>query len=234
MLLAGLAGCRVRDPQAALDAATASGQVIVEPAGVSLAEIAAAENAVATSVRRLLATHPPRLSVVAGPAGPAREAAATQLATARPGTVGAGSVADAPPVVHIQAADWRRELEDTGPLAGRVVVVDDADQLGLREAVDLLHACVDDPAGLVLAGDPCALPAGGRPSAGAVLRDLTTAPAQIRHVGRDLPERPTVLGRLDAALRAGQLPPPDVDSHDLVVVPVANSTPLRTRIDQLV
>lgn len=202
-VLAGLRGLGVGTPEAAVEEAVRAGEAVADEAGLGLAPIAGVERAVARAVTRLVESVPPRLHLVAGPRGPARDAALAALST-------------------------------TAPALTRVVA--DAELVGLRDWADLLAEVSASPDGrLVAAGDPAALPRGGRPAAGAVLADLVACGAvPVTMVGRDLPDQPTALGRLDAGLRSGRLPPVDPADHDVVVVPVDGPDATRRRVDQLV
>jgi hypothetical protein len=200
---AALRGWGVASPDMAVEQAVRSGRVCADDAGLGLAEVGQVEQQLAQAVAGLVAPSPPRLRLVAGPRGPAREQALATLAA---------------PV----------------PRPPRVVA--DAELMGLREWAELLAGAADEPELTVLAaGDPSALRHGGRPAAGAVFADLVASGVVPVHtVGRDLPDHPTALGRLDEALRAGRLPALDPRDHDLVVVPVEGPDAVRHRVDQLV
>lgn len=230
-MLTGLRGLRVLDPAGTLRQATQSGSVVVDEVGVSLTPVADAERTLAHHLHRLLRGDPDGVAVLAGPPGPARDAALAPTTTLAP-TAGRVRIVDA--ATEGLAGRAPGGSVHDGMAAGDALVVTNADMLGLRRAAALLSE-MPDGARLELVGDPEALPGGGAPAAGAVLADMVASGVvPIHRIGRDGAGDPTALGRLDDALRAGRLPPLDPDDHDLVVLPVSSVDQLRRRVDQLV
>jgi hypothetical protein len=113
---------------------------------------------------------------------------------------------------------------------GRVAVVDRVDRRPLDELAGLLQSVPED-APVLLAGDPDRLPG---PHPGAVLRDvLAWGEVEVRDL-RPATTGPGTLGRLAAAVRAGQLPASDPQDRSLVVVPCADDAAVLHRARQLV
>jgi hypothetical protein len=116
------------------------------------------------------------------------------------------------------------------PDGADAVVVDRVDRRPLDELAGLLQSVPED-APVLLAGDPDRLPG---PHPGAVLRDvLAWGAVEVRDL-RPATTGPGTLGRLAAAVRAGQLPPADPADRSLVVVPCADDAAALQRARQLV
>jgi hypothetical protein len=227
--------------RAALRAAVDAGEVtLVDAPGhpLALPSLAAAEHAVAEAVVALAATG--AVTLVDAGRGCGRTTRLSELAGKASGEV----VATSP--VPSAAAGLGADLGVDGvPLAAFVerspspdaalVVVDAAEALSVPAAAALVGA-LPDGCGLVLAGDS-ALPA-ARP--GRVFGDLLEAgPAVGVAVERlSTPVRTSgtgsVLARLAAAVRAGELPPVDDPGREVVVVPCADSQQAVHRAGQLV
>jgi exodeoxyribonuclease V alpha subunit len=118
------------------------------------------------------------------------------------------------------------------PLDQDVVVVDEASMLDAELADALLSACADGTH-LVFVGDAAQLPSIG---AGRVLGDLidsgTVPVTELTTLYRQA-EGGTI-ARLAAAVRAGELPPVDDPSHEVVIVPARGSAEAAHRVVQLV
>jgi hypothetical protein len=109
-------------------------------------------------------------------------------------------------------------------------VVDRVDRRPLDELAGLLQSVPEDVP-VLLAGDPDRLPG---PHPGAVLRDLLAwGEVEVRDL-RPATTGPGTLGRLAAAVRAGQLPPADPADRSLVVVACADDATVLRRARQLV
>jgi hypothetical protein len=116
------------------------------------------------------------------------------------------------------------------PAAADVYAVPHAHRLTLEELAGALQQAPPDVP-VVVAGDPDEL-AGRWP--GAPLRDLLEWGAlPVRDLRPDPADGPT-LGRLSAAVRRGQLLPPEPDDHSLVVVPCTDDEEVVRRASQLV
>jgi len=116
------------------------------------------------------------------------------------------------------------------PDSAEAFVVDRVDRRPLDELAGLLQSVPGDVP-VLLAGDPDRLPG---PHPGAVLRDLLAwGEVQVRDL-RPATTGPGTLGRLAAAVRAGQLPPADPADRSLVVVPCADDATVLRRARQLV
>lgn len=116
------------------------------------------------------------------------------------------------------------------PPEAEVHVVEDVHRMDLEQVAAALQQVPDD-ARVVIAGDPDELPGVGP---GAVLRDLLAwGGAPVRDLRLD-PADGTLLERLPAAVRRGELPPPDPDDRSLVVTRCADDEELLRRVVQLV
>ena len=125
-------------------------------------------------------------------------------------------------------------LGDVPPEAAvhEVHVISDVHRMDLEQVAAELQQ-VPDEARVVVSGDPDELP-GSAP--GAVLRDLLAWGALPVRDLRPAPaaDEGTALDRLPAALRRGELPPPDPDDRSLVVTRCADDDELVHRVSQLV
>ncbi|HEU5034578.1 MAG TPA: AAA family ATPase [Mycobacteriales bacterium] len=121
---------------------------------------------------------------------------------------------------------------ESWPLDADVVVVDEASMLDVELAAALLEACADGTH-LLLVGDPAQLPSIGP---GRVLGDVLDAavvPAvELTELHRQA-EGGTI-ARLAGAVRAGELPPVDDPTREVVVVRAARSDEAARRVVQLV
>ena len=116
------------------------------------------------------------------------------------------------------------------PAEAAVYVVADAQRLDLEELAGRLQQAPED-ARVVIAGDPDAL-AGTAP--GAALRDLVTwGGVPVRDLRPDPADGPA-LHRLGAAVRRGELLPPDPEDRSVVVTVCADDDEVVRRVGQLV
>ena len=116
------------------------------------------------------------------------------------------------------------------PAEAEVYVVADAQRLDLEELAGRLQQAPED-AHVVIAGDPDALP-GAAP--GAALRDLVAwGGVPVRDLRPDPPDGPA-LHRLGAAIRRGELLPPDPEDRSVVVTVCADDDEVLRRVGQLV
>ena len=116
------------------------------------------------------------------------------------------------------------------PADADVYVVPHTQRLSLEELAGALQQAPTDVP-VVVAGDPDELP-GRWP--GAALRDLLAwGGLPVRDLRADPVDGP-VLGRLPAALRRGELPPPEPADHSLVVVSCRDDEEIVLRARQLV
>ncbi len=116
------------------------------------------------------------------------------------------------------------------PAEAEVFVVADAQRLDLEELAGRLQQAPED-ARVVVAGDPDALP-GAAP--GAALRDLVAwGGVPVRDLRPDPADGPA-LHRLGAAIRRGELLPPDPEDRSVVVTVCADDDEVMRRVGQLV
>jgi exodeoxyribonuclease V alpha subunit len=118
------------------------------------------------------------------------------------------------------------------PLDADVVVVDEVSMLDVELAAALVEACADGTH-LLLVGDPAQLPSIG---AGRVLGDVVDASVapvtELTTLYRQA--EGGAIARLAAAVRAGELPPVDDPTREVVVVPARDSGEAAHRVVQLV
>jgi exodeoxyribonuclease V alpha subunit len=121
---------------------------------------------------------------------------------------------------------------ETWPLDADVVVVDEASMLDVTLAAALLEAC-GDGTHLLLVGDPAQLPSIGP---GRVLGDIldcgVVPDVELTTLHRQA--EGGSIARLAAAVRAGELPPVDDPTREVVVLPVSSSAHVAHRVVQLV
>ena len=120
-------------------------------------------------------------------------------------------------------------LGDVPPEAD-VYVVPDAHRLDLEELAGRLQQAPED-ARVVVSGDPDQLPGAG---AGAALRDLVDWGGVPMRDLRPDQSGGDALGRLGAAIRSGELPPPDPEDRSVVVTRCADDEEVVRRVHQLV
>jgi exodeoxyribonuclease V alpha subunit len=118
------------------------------------------------------------------------------------------------------------------PLDADLVVVDEATMLDAELAAALVEACADGTR-LLLAGDPAQLPSIGP---GQVLADLIeSGVVPVTELTRLYRQRDGGdIARLATAVRGGTLPRVESADHEVVVVPVPDSTSATHRVIQLV
>ena len=121
---------------------------------------------------------------------------------------------------------------ETWPLDADVVVVDETSMLDVELAAALVEACADGTH-LLLVGDPAQLPSIGP---GRVLGDVLDSgvvPAVELTTLHRQAEGGTI-ARVAAAVRAGELPPVEDPTREVVVLPAAGSAQAAHRVVQLV
>ncbi len=215
---------------------------------LGLGALTAAEEAVAEGLARLTATADPLPPADGVPAAILENG--VSVITGPPGAVenGVRALARLPRVIVTAATDvaagaaggtmsLHRLLEPSGdgytrgveaPLEADLVIVTEANSLGLERAAALIDACMDGTH-LVLAGDPAApVP----PSPGRVLGDVLASGAVP--VTALTPEPGGAIERVAAAAREGSLVPVDPADREVVVVPAAEAREAAHRAVQLV
>jgi exodeoxyribonuclease V alpha subunit len=124
------------------------------------------------------------------------------------------------------------ERDAANPIEADMVVIDETSMLDAQLAAALL-AAIPDGAHLLFVGDPAQLPSIG---AGRVLGDILESgvfpTTELTTLYRQAAGG--AIARLAAAVRTGELPAPDTDSREVVVVPTAGSGQAAHRVTQLV
>jgi exodeoxyribonuclease V alpha subunit len=253
-LLSALEAYDPGDAVEAVRAAIDAGEIVAvmdEPSEtelLGLARLAAAEDAVAEGFARLTATADPLpaadgvpdivlehgVSVITGPPEAVEEAVRTLAAV--PGTVVTAATDRAAAAlggvmsVHrlLEPAERGYTRGEDRPLEADLVVVTEANTLGVERAAALIEACMDGTH-LVLTGDPAA-PSPIAP--GRVLADAIACGAipvtELR------PEPGGVIERLADAAREGTLMPVESADREIVIVPAGEAREAAYRAVQLV
>ena len=250
-LLSALESYDPGDAVGAVRAAIGAGEIVAimdeesETESLGLAGLAAAEETVAEGLARLTAMADPLppvdgvppevfehgVSILTGPPEAAEEV--VRALAGRPGVIvtaatdrGAGGGASVHRLLEPGPDGYARGVEH--PLEADLVVVIEANTLGVERAAALVEACMDGTH-LVLAVDPAA------PSpltAGRVLGDAIAC--GVLPVTA-LPYEPGgAIGRLAAAAREGSLVPVDPADREVVIVPAGEAREAAHRAVQLV